>query len=156
MATLLVFDALVSCCVKLSRRRRRVKSRPPCCWCYVKMSWGNCYVEVSCPHGDFHVEPEGVASSRTVEGGRRGPDHQPPGGDGAASQCPPGPATQEALPGWGALALRHGSRGRPSPRRLADAVREQIAHLMKTVYVGFNDTHLTEKLREQHHLPVCR
>jgi hypothetical protein len=35
-------------------------------------------------------------------------------------------------------------------------VREQIAHLMKTVYVGFNDTHLTEKLREQHHLPVCR
>ena len=48
----------------------------------------------------------------------------------------------------GALALRHGSRGRPSPRRLADAVREQIAHLMKTVYVGFNDTHLTEKLRE--------
>jgi len=29
MATLLVFDALVSCCVKLSRRGRRVKSRPP-------------------------------------------------------------------------------------------------------------------------------
>jgi transposase len=56
----------------------------------------------------------------------------------------------------GALALRHGSRGRPSPRRLADAVREQIPHLMKTVYVGFTDTHLTEKLREQHHLPVCR
>src|SRR5436309_5894415 len=25
------------------------------CWCYVKMSWGNCYVKVSCPHGDFHV-----------------------------------------------------------------------------------------------------
>src|SRR5437867_12770385 len=30
MATLLVFDALVSFCVKLSRRRRRVKSRPLC------------------------------------------------------------------------------------------------------------------------------
>src|SRR5438093_10009197 len=71
------------------------------CWCYVKMSWGNCYVKVSCPHGDFHVEPEGVASSRTVEGGRRGPDHQWPSGDGAASQCPTGPATQGALPGWG-------------------------------------------------------
>src|SRR5947199_62768 len=51
------------------------------CWCYVKMSWGNCYVKVSCPHGDFHVEPEGVASSRTVEGGRRGPDHQWPSGE---------------------------------------------------------------------------
>src|SRR5437763_642927 len=64
------------------------------CWCYVKMSWGNCYVKVSCPHGDFHVEPEGVASSRAVDGGQRGPDHQWPGGDGAASQCPPSPATQ--------------------------------------------------------------
>src|SRR4030095_14061745 len=67
----------------------------------MKMSWGNCYVKVSCPHGDFHVEPEGVASSRAVEGGRRGPDHQWPGGDGAASQCPTGPATQGTLPSWG-------------------------------------------------------
>jgi transposase len=56
----------------------------------------------------------------------------------------------------GAAALRHRGRGRPSPRRLADAVREQIARLMKTVYGGFNDAHLTEKLREQHHLEVCR
>src|SRR5437879_12670851 len=54
----------------------------------------------------------------------------------------------------GALALRHGSRGQPSPRRLADAVREQIAHLLKTVYAGLNDTHLTEKARAQHHLPL--
>jgi transposase len=56
----------------------------------------------------------------------------------------------------GAPALRHGGRGRPSPRRLGEAVREQIARLMKTVYVGFNDAHLTEKLREHHHLDVCR
>src|SRR4029453_11530552 len=56
----------------------------------------------------------------------------------------------------GAPALRHGGRGRPSPRRLAEAVREQIARFIKTVYVGFNDAHLTEKLREQHHLEVCR
>ena len=33
----------------------------------------------------------------------------------------------------GALALRHGSRGRPSPRRLAEAVREQIAHFYMTL-----------------------
>src|SRR5438552_16143840 len=54
----------------------------------------------------------------------------------------------------GALALRHGSRARPSPRRLAAAVREQIAHLMKTVSVGFHATHLTEKLAEPHRRPV--
>src|SRR6266849_9079064 len=31
------------------------------CRCYMKMSWGNCSVKVSCPHGDFHDEPEGIA-----------------------------------------------------------------------------------------------
>jgi transposase len=56
----------------------------------------------------------------------------------------------------GAPALRHGSRGRPSPRRLAEAVRDRIGRLMTTVYVGFNDTHLTEKLREHHHVEVGR
>jgi transposase len=56
----------------------------------------------------------------------------------------------------GAPALRHGSRGRPSPRRLPEAVRDRITHLMKTVYVGFNDAHLTEKLREHHDLDVSR
>ena len=27
---------------------------------------------------------------------------------------------------------------------------------MQTIYAGFNDTHLTEKLRERHHLTVSR
>ena len=35
-------------------------------------------------------------------------------------------------------------------------MREQIADLIKTVYVGFNDTHLTEKLREHHALGLSR
>jgi transposase len=56
----------------------------------------------------------------------------------------------------GAPALRHGSRGRPSPRRLAPAVQTQVTTLMQTVYAGFNDTHLTEKLRERHQLAVSR
>ena len=56
----------------------------------------------------------------------------------------------------GAPALAHRSRGRPSPRRLASAVRDEIIQLMTTIYVGFNDTHLTEKLREVHGLPVGR
>src|SRR3989454_11187255 len=49
-------------------------------------------------------------------------------------------------------ALVHGNRDRPSPRRLPAAVRGAVVRLMTTVYVGFNDTHLTEKLRG-HHAP---
>src|SRR5437660_3035170 len=49
-------------------------------------------------------------------------------------------------------ALVHGNRDRPSPRRLPAAVRDAVIRLMTTVYVSFNDTHLTEKLREHHAL----
>jgi transposase len=56
----------------------------------------------------------------------------------------------------GAAGLSHRSRGRPSPRRLAAAVRETIGVLLRTVYRGFNDRHLTEKLQEQHGLRVSR
>jgi hypothetical protein len=45
---------------------------------------------------------------------------------------------------------------RPSPRRLPRAVQTQVTTLMQTIYAGFNDTHLTEKLRERHHLTVSR
>src|SRR5207249_5438936 len=53
-------------------------------------------------------------------------------------------------------ALVHGNRDRPSPRRLPAAVRDAVVRLMTTVYVGFNDTHLTEKLREHHALGISR
>lgn len=56
----------------------------------------------------------------------------------------------------GAAGLVHRGRGQPSPQRLADPVRAQIVTLMTTVYVGFNDAHLTEKLREEHGLAVSR
>lgn len=56
----------------------------------------------------------------------------------------------------GTAALLHGNRGRPSPRRLPPAVRETVRQLMATRYLGFNDTHLTEKLREEHGLHVSR
>lgn len=56
----------------------------------------------------------------------------------------------------GARALMHGNRGRPSPRRLPVALRAAVVRFMTTLYVGFNDTHLTEKLREQHGLIVSR
>jgi transposase len=56
----------------------------------------------------------------------------------------------------GPAGVVHRSRGRPSPRRLRAQLREAITELMTTRYVGFNDRHLTEKLREQHGLRVSR
>ena len=56
----------------------------------------------------------------------------------------------------GAAALVHRSRGRPSGRQLPVKIREAVIRLMTTVYAGFNDRHLTEKLREVHQLPVSR
>jgi hypothetical protein len=56
----------------------------------------------------------------------------------------------------GAGGLRHALRGRPGNRRLAPQARQQIGVLMTTTYAGFNDVHLTEKLREVHQLAVSR
>jgi transposase len=56
----------------------------------------------------------------------------------------------------GMAGLAHGSRGQPSPRRLASPQRAAVLHWMTTRYVGFNDCHLTEKLREQHGLAISR
>jgi transposase len=56
----------------------------------------------------------------------------------------------------GTAALVHASRGRPSARRLPAKVREDVERLMTTVYAGFNDRHLTEKLREVHGLALGR
>ena len=55
----------------------------------------------------------------------------------------------------GVAGLAHRTRGQPSRRRLAQAVRERVATLMRTVYAGFNDCHLTEKLREVEGLRLC-
>jgi transposase len=48
-----------------------------------------------------------------------------------------------------AAALAHASRGRASPRRLPQRVRDRILELARTRYAGFNDHHLCEKLTEQ-------
>jgi transposase len=55
---------------------------------------------------------------------------------------------QQRFAAGGAAGLVHRGRGRPSPRRLASAVRTRVAVLMQTVYAGLNDCHLTEKLHE--------
>jgi len=56
----------------------------------------------------------------------------------------------------GALAVRHQGRGRASHRRLPASVCAQVQALLRDRYAGFNDTHLTEKLREIHGLAVSR
>ena len=56
----------------------------------------------------------------------------------------------------GAGALRHRGRGQPSPRRLPAALCRQVQGLLQERYAGFNDSHLTEKLRECHGLAISR
>ncbi len=49
----------------------------------------------------------------------------------------------------GAQALVHGNRGRPSPRRIADATRDRVIALARTTYAAVNHKHLTELLAER-------
>ena len=56
----------------------------------------------------------------------------------------------------GEAALAHANRGRPSHRRLPDAVRERILRLARSTYAGFNDHHLCEKLVEHEGFSLSR
>lgn len=56
----------------------------------------------------------------------------------------------------GEAALAHANRGRPSHRRLPDAIRQRIVQLARTTYAGFNDHHLCEKLVEREGLSLSR
>src|SRR5579859_1527899 len=56
----------------------------------------------------------------------------------------------------GEAALAHANRGRPSPRRLPDAVRTKIVQLARGTYAGFNDHHLCEKLVEREGFSLSR
>lgn len=56
----------------------------------------------------------------------------------------------------GPAGLLHALRGRPGNRQLTPQIRAQTAALMATTYAGFNDVHLTEKLREVHGLAISR
>lgn len=56
----------------------------------------------------------------------------------------------------GRRAVVHGNRGRPSGRRLAPALQQQILTLAQGRYAGLNTTHLTEKLQAEAGLSVSR
>jgi transposase len=56
----------------------------------------------------------------------------------------------------GEAALAHANRGRPSHRRLPHAVRDRILRLARSIYAGFNDHHLCEKLVEREGFSLSR
>lgn len=56
----------------------------------------------------------------------------------------------------GPRALVHGNRGHPSPRRIADAIRERLIRLARTTYADINFQHLSELLAEREGLTLSR
>lgn len=56
----------------------------------------------------------------------------------------------------GPAALVHGNRGRQPYHTLAPSVRTQILEMAQSKYVGFNHSHLTEKLQEVEEMAVSR
>jgi transposase len=56
----------------------------------------------------------------------------------------------------GAAGLAHGNRGRVSPRRLPEALRDRICELARTTYRGYNDSHLAEALAEDEAIVIGR
>ena len=56
----------------------------------------------------------------------------------------------------GNAALVHRSRGRPSPRRIPEAIRRRVSRLIQGRYAGFNDCHLTEILEEHEGVSLAR
>src|SRR5215472_15242202 len=61
---------------RVSHDGRAVKECYGWCYCYMKMSWGNCSVKMSSPYGDFHDEPEGSAPRRSGHRGLGRPHQQ--------------------------------------------------------------------------------
>src|SRR5262247_1083658 len=56
----------------------------------------------------------------------------------------------------GVKGVVHGNRGRPCKRKVKEKEVKRIVELAKGKYRGFNDHHLTEKLREQEKLEISR
>ena len=56
----------------------------------------------------------------------------------------------------GAKGVVHGNRGRPCKRKTKEKVVNRIVELAQGKYRDFNDHHLTEKLKEQEKIKLCR
>ncbi len=56
----------------------------------------------------------------------------------------------------GIAALAHGNRGRPSPQRVAERLRERVLTLARTTYAGVNDHQFTDLLQEREAIHLSR
>lgn len=56
----------------------------------------------------------------------------------------------------GVKGVVHGNRGRPCKRKLKDSTIKRVLALARGKYLGFNDHHLTEKLKEQESIDLSR
>ncbi len=56
----------------------------------------------------------------------------------------------------GAKGVVHGNRGRPCQRKVKNKTVKRIVELARGKYHGFNDHHLTEKLKEQEKIELSR
>jgi transposase len=56
----------------------------------------------------------------------------------------------------GAKGVVHGNRGRPCKRKTEEKTVRRVVELARGKYQGFNDHHLTEKLKEQEKIKLCR
>lgn len=56
----------------------------------------------------------------------------------------------------GAKGVVHGNRGRPCKRKTEEKTVRRVVELARGKYHGFNDHHLTEKLKEQEKIKLCR
>jgi hypothetical protein len=50
----------------------------------------------------------------------------------------------------------HGNRGRPCKRKIKEKIVRRVVQLARGKYQGFNDHHLTEKLKEQEQTDLSR
>jgi transposase len=56
----------------------------------------------------------------------------------------------------GSKAIAHVGRGKTSPKKISEEVRQQILELARGKYRGFNDTHMWEKLNQKEGVKVGR
>ncbi len=56
----------------------------------------------------------------------------------------------------GPKAIAHRSRGKASPKRISEEVRQQVLGLARGKYCGFNDTHMWEKLTQKEGIRLGR
>ena len=63
---------------------------------------------------------------------------------------------KKALREEGIDGIIHGNRGKRSPRRIPDDIRDRIDSLYKGIYFGFNISHFTEKLEKRESISLSR